>query len=125
MPTGVPERLSRRNAETAQLLRFQSDNPARGQEPGLEALEGQTVTEIAKARGTDEVDAFLDVTLEDDVDNEFIFTSFNTEIGSMTRILNHPHVLIGLGDGGAHVDMLCDAGYPTFLLGNGCGSARR
>jgi len=26
-------------------------------------------------------------------------------------------VLIALGDGGAHVDMLCDAGYPTFLLG--------
>jgi len=26
-------------------------------------------------------------------------------------------VLIALGDGGAHVDMLCDAGYPTYLLG--------
>jgi N-acyl-D-amino-acid deacylase len=28
-----------------------------------------------------------------------------------------PNVLIALGDGGAHVDMLCDAGYPTYLLG--------
>ena len=26
-------------------------------------------------------------------------------------------MLIALGDGGAHVDMLCDAGYPTYLLG--------
>jgi N-acyl-D-aspartate/D-glutamate deacylase len=26
-------------------------------------------------------------------------------------------VLLGLGDGGAHLDMLCDAGYPTFVLG--------
>ena len=26
-------------------------------------------------------------------------------------------MLIGLGDGGAHVDMLCDSGYPTYLLG--------
>ena len=24
---------------------------------------------------------------------------------------------MALGDGGAHVDMLCDAGYPTYLLG--------
>jgi len=24
---------------------------------------------------------------------------------------------IGLGDGGAHLDMLCDSGYPTYLLG--------
>ena len=32
-------------------------------------------------------------------------------------MLNDPAVLIALGDGGAHVDMLCDAGYPTYLLG--------
>ncbi len=83
----------------------------------LKRFEGRTVTEIARERGTDEVDAFLDVTLEDDVENEFTFTSFNTKIDSMTRILNHPHVVIGLGDGGAHVDMLCDSSYPTFLLG--------
>jgi N-acyl-D-aspartate/D-glutamate deacylase len=26
-------------------------------------------------------------------------------------------MLLGLGDGGAHLDMLCDAGYPTYVLG--------
>ena len=35
----------------------------------------------------------------------------------MTEILNDKSVLVALGDGGAHVDMLCDAGYPTYLLG--------
>jgi N-acyl-D-aspartate/D-glutamate deacylase len=25
--------------------------------------------------------------------------------------------MVGLSDGGAHVDMLCDAGYATYLLG--------
>jgi N-acyl-D-aspartate/D-glutamate deacylase len=25
--------------------------------------------------------------------------------------------MIGLSDGGAHVDMLCNTGYPTYLLG--------
>ena len=24
--------------------------------------------------------------------------------------------MLGLGDGGAHVDLICDAGYPSFLL---------
>ena len=43
--------------------------------------------------------------------------SFNTRVDRMTEILNDPSVLIALGDGGAHVDMLCDAGYPTYLLG--------
>ena len=26
--------------------------------------------------------------------------------------------MIGISDGGAHVDMLCNAGYPTYLLGH-------
>ena len=28
----------------------------------------------------------------------------------------HPQSVLGLGDGGAHVDLICDAGYPSFLL---------
>src|SRR6185436_15529150 len=52
-----------------------------------------------------------------DLDLEFTMTSFNTRIDRMTELLNNPAILIGLGDGGAHVDMLCDSGYPTYLLG--------
>ena len=33
------------------------------------------------------------------------------------EILNDPSILIGLGDGGAHLDMLCDSSYPTYVLG--------
>jgi len=45
--------------------------------------------------------------------------SFNTRVDRMTEILNHKSVLVALGNGGAHVDMLCDcdADYPTYLLG--------
>jgi len=85
--------------------------------PELKRFEGRTVTEIAREQGKDDVDALLDLTLEDDLENEFIFTSFNTKVDSMSKILNHPHVVIGLGDGGAHVDMLCDSSYPTHVLG--------
>ena len=35
----------------------------------------------------------------------------------MRELLNNKSILMALGDGGAHVDMLCDAGYPTYLLG--------
>jgi N-acyl-D-amino-acid deacylase len=55
--------------------------------------------------------------LKDDLDIEFTMQSFNTRVDRMTEILNDKSVLIALGDGGAHVDMLCDAGYPTYLLG--------
>jgi N-acyl-D-aspartate/D-glutamate deacylase len=85
--------------------------------PGLRRLEGLSVAQIARAEGQDPVDAFLDLTLADDLELEFTMTSFNTRVDRMAELLNNPSVLIGLGDGGAHVDMLCDAGYPTYLLG--------
>jgi N-acyl-D-aspartate/D-glutamate deacylase len=85
--------------------------------PELKTFEGRSIADIAKAQGKDNVDTFLDLTLKDDLDIEFTMQSFNTRIDRMTEILNDPSVLIALGDGGAHVDMLCDAGYPTYLLG--------
>src|SRR6185369_6204910 len=75
------------------------------------------VAEIAAARGVDGVDALLDVTLEDDLQNEFTVQSWNTRIDRMAELLNDKSVLLGLGDGGAHLDMLCDSGYPTYVLG--------
>jgi N-acyl-D-aspartate/D-glutamate deacylase len=85
--------------------------------PRLKPLEGRTVAEIAAERGVDGVDALLDVTLEDDLENEFTLQSFNTREDRMAEILNNRDMLLGLGDGGAHLDMLCDSGYPTYVLG--------
>jgi N-acyl-D-aspartate/D-glutamate deacylase len=85
--------------------------------PALKHLEGRTVAEIAAERGVDGVDALLDVTLADDLQNEFTMQSFNTRVDRMTEILRNKDMLLGLGDGGAHLDMLCDSGYPTYVLG--------
>jgi len=85
--------------------------------PALKQFEGKTVAEIAAAEGKDGVDALLDLTLRDDLENEFTMQSFNTRVDRMTEVLNDPSILIGLGDGGAHLDMLCDSSYPTYVLG--------
>ena len=85
--------------------------------PVLKPLEGRNVAEIAKERGKDGLDTFLDLTLEDDLDIEYVLAQFNVNLKRVEENLVDPGVLIALGDGGAHVDMLCDAGYPTYLLG--------
>jgi N-acyl-D-aspartate/D-glutamate deacylase len=85
--------------------------------PSLKKYENRTVAEIAESQGKDGVDALLDLTLQDDLDNEFTMQSFNTRVDRMTEVLNDPSILIGLGDGGAHLDMLCDSAYPTYVLG--------
>ena len=35
----------------------------------------------------------------------------------MAKKFSDPRTLIGISDGGAHVDMLYNAGYPSYLLG--------
>ena len=82
----------------------------------LKHLEGRTLAELARERGVDGVDAMLDLTLEDDLDNEFIIQSYNTRVERVAEILQNKDILFGLGDGGAHLDMLCDCGYPTYVL---------
>ena len=85
--------------------------------PELAPFEGRSIAEIARAQGKDGVDTLLDLTLADDLDIEFSMSSWNTRVDRMAELLNNPAILIGLGDGGAHLDMLCDSGYPTYLLG--------
>jgi len=41
----------------------------------------------------------------------------NFDPGLLQEVITDTRVLIGLSDGGAHVDMLCNTGYPTYLLG--------
>src|SRR4029077_2673815 len=56
--------------------------------------------------------------LADDLDNEFTMKSFNSRPDRMAELLNDRSVLLGLGGVGAHLDMLCDSGYPTYVLGH-------
>ena len=85
--------------------------------PALKQLEGKSIAEIAQEQGKDGVDAFLDLVLADDLQCELTMASWNTREDRMKELLNNKSILMALGDGGAHVDMLCDAGYPTYLLG--------
>jgi N-acyl-D-aspartate/D-glutamate deacylase len=85
--------------------------------PALKSLERKSIAEVASLQGKDNVDAFLDLVLADDLNVEFTISSWNTREDRMRELLNDKSILMALGDGGAHVDMLCDAGYPTYLLG--------
>jgi len=86
--------------------------------PKFQPLLGKSVAEIARERGCDGVDAFLDLALEDDLNMEFTMELFNANEDRIPELITDPRVMVGLSDGGAHVDMLCDAGYATYMLGH-------
>src|SRR5258708_39841907 len=67
-------------------------------------------------RGADGLDTFLDLAVEDDLNLQYIMQQYHEE--GIQQLISDPRTMIGLSDGGAHVDMLCGAGYTTYLLGN-------
>jgi N-acyl-D-amino-acid deacylase len=86
----------------------------RAKNPRFSSLEGKSIATIAAQRGTDSVDAFLDLGIEDNLESWFTMIQ---DVGRMAPFIADPRVIIALSDGGAHVDQHCDAGYPTYLLG--------
>jgi N-acyl-D-aspartate/D-glutamate deacylase len=79
----------------------------------LKPLLGKSVAEIAAQRNRDGLDTLLDLALEADLDMRFSAARFEVA----DELLADPRVMLGLSDGGAHVDLFCDAGYCTELLG--------
>jgi N-acyl-D-aspartate/D-glutamate deacylase len=76
-----------------------------------------TVAELGRASGKTALDALLDLALDDDLGVWIDCEVANYEPEGVRNLLQDGRFLVGLSDGGAHVDMLCDACYPTFLLG--------
>jgi N-acyl-D-amino-acid deacylase len=84
--------------------------------PKNKALEGKTVGEIAKLQGKGIIDAFLDLVVEEDLDTAFLHGENNVDDDAVAQILNYPHAIIGLSDGGAHVQFQSGFGFSTRLL---------
>jgi N-acyl-D-aspartate/D-glutamate deacylase len=82
----------------------------------LEPCCHQTISEIAQSEGKKPMDVYLDLGIADGLKTRFQVAAFNYDIEGVERLVIQDRFMIGLGDGGAHVQMLCDAGYATALL---------
>ncbi|HEX9686157.1 MAG TPA: amidohydrolase family protein [Burkholderiales bacterium] len=86
--------------------------------PELRKYEGRTVGEIADECGQDPNDAFFDLAVADNLQVKFVVPRANTDPEQLADMVRDSRTLIGLSDAGAHLDMLCESGYPTYLLGH-------
>ena len=85
-------------------------------DPSLAQYAARTIAEIARERGADAIDAFFDLAIRDGLATQFQSAAANFDLDGVQRLVTDDRVLIGLSDGGAHNDMLCDAGYATAVL---------
>ncbi len=86
--------------------------------PEHEAFVGRPLAEIASARGGDAIDALLDLSAAEELRARFSMLLMNYDEEHVGALLGRPESLIALSDAGAHVSVLCDAGYATHLLGH-------
>ncbi|HWO21022.1 MAG TPA: amidohydrolase family protein [Kofleriaceae bacterium] len=83
-----------------------------------ERYNGRAIGEIAAAENKEALDAFLDLTLEDELRTLYQFESANLDRDVVRSLLQEPRFMLGISDAGAHIDQVCDMRYPTVLLGD-------
>ncbi|HYM72097.1 MAG TPA: amidohydrolase family protein [Stellaceae bacterium] len=76
----------------------------------------KSIHEIADAQKKGIIDAFLDLVVEEKLQTVFMQAENNVEEEAMRQILTYPNALIGLSDGGAHVQFHGGYGFSTRLL---------
>src|SRR5436189_2888917 len=85
--------------------------------PKNRVLRGKHIAEIAQAQGKHPMDAFLDLAVEENLDTVFSLGEINMDTEAVAQILGSPYAVVGLSDGGAHVQFHSNVSNPTRLLG--------
>ena len=89
-------------------------------EQDFEPTADKCVEALARARNLDPLAFVYDLLLEDD-GRKMLFLQYTKyedhSLDFMPDLLKDPNAVIGLADAGAHYGMICDASYPTFMLG--------
>jgi N-acyl-D-amino-acid deacylase len=86
-------------------------------DPRNKGLEGKTLSEVARERGSNVAETMIDLALSEDLYTWFARLNVghrkDDEVGAM---LAHPHVHIGAGDGGAHIGAFATYGDTSYLF---------
>ena len=90
-----------------------------GNPPNYEPEPANQIQHQAALRGMTPHQYAYDLLLEDDGRAILFLPGANYRDGNLEaarEMVAHPHTVLGLGDGGAHYGMICDASFTTFHL---------
>jgi N-acyl-D-aspartate/D-glutamate deacylase len=90
-----------------------------GDPPDYEQTADRSIAALAAAAGLRPEELAYDVLVAGESGGKLYLAMANypdCSLDSVGQILSHPDVVLGLGDGGAHVGTICDAGYSTYAL---------
>ncbi len=90
-----------------------------GDTPDYEPDPSTSIGARARARGVDPMEEAYDRLLDDEGKAMLLVATSNLQNNSLDTVgelLHREDVVLGLGDGGAHYGMICDASYSTYFL---------
>ncbi|TPG31599.1 N-acyl-D-amino-acid deacylase family protein [Mycolicibacterium hodleri] len=90
-----------------------------GDPPNYEPPRSDSIASRARARGVSPLEEAYERVLDDDGHAMLLITLANFRDGSLdtvAELIRRDDVVLGLGDGGAHYGMICDASFPTYML---------
>jgi N-acyl-D-amino-acid deacylase len=90
-----------------------------GDDPDYEPAASTSIAARARARGVSPKEEAYDRLLDEDGHAMLLVAMGNYQNNSLDTVgelLRRDDIVLGLGDGGAHYGMICDASFPTFLL---------
>lgn len=84
-----------------------------------QALVGKTLKEIAEIRHSDALNVMIDISLEESLEAHFLSADMGHNDDQLVgELLQHPNVMIGASDGGAHILSFATYGDTGYLLGH-------
>jgi N-acyl-D-aspartate/D-glutamate deacylase len=110
----LPEGILAREIVTGFHKMFRLGDPA-NYEPGPD----ESFAALAAASGVSPLEIALDALLANDGKALIYHPLFNYLPGNLdyvAEMLEHPHTVMGLSDGGAHCGVISDASFPTTLI---------
>ena len=90
-----------------------------GDTPDYEPDPSTSIGARARAKGVDPMEEAYDRLLDDEGRAMLLVATSNLQGNSLDtvgKLLHRDDVVLGLGDGGAHYGMICDASYSTYFL---------
>ena len=90
-----------------------------GDDPDYEPAASTSIAARARTRGVSPKEEAYDRLLDENGHAMLLVAMGNYQNNSLDTVgelLRRDDIVLGLGDGGAHYGMICDASFPTFLL---------
>ena len=101
--------------ETARFMANTSVEKAAS--PATASLEGRLLLDIAKERGVSPAEVMFDVARDDKLETFFrISGPVDVDESRLERILQSPATLVGISDGGAHLQTFAGGDYTSYFL---------